>query len=60
MSNHILSRVFTTTRPLELEYRQVSLRREDGTTIETSARIDAADKLSLVTDLAVFADAIWQ
>jgi len=60
MSSHILSKVFTTTRPLELEYRKISLPREVGSTFETSARIDETDKLSLVRDLAVFADAIWQ
>ncbi len=60
MSSHILSKVFTTTRPLELEYRKVSFLWEVGSAFETSAPIDKTDKLSLVTDLAVFADAIWQ
>jgi hypothetical protein len=39
MSNDILSKAFTTTRRLELEYRKISLFREPVLVFETSTRI---------------------
>jgi hypothetical protein len=39
MSNDILSKVFSTTRRLELEYRKISLFREPVLVFETSTRI---------------------
>ena len=59
MSSDILSKLFTTTRALELEYRKVSLLRETGVEFKT-ARIEETDEPSLITELATFADAIWQ
>ena len=39
MSNDVLSKVFSTTRRLELEYRKISLFREPVPVFETSTRI---------------------
>ena len=59
MSNDILSKAFTTTRVLELEYRRLFILRDDGGEIELSTRIEDADDRPLVAELACFADAIW-
>jgi len=59
MSSDILSKVFTTTRALELEYRKLSILRESGSEIELSTRIEEAEDRPLIADLACFADAIW-
>ncbi len=59
MSSDILSKAFTTTRALELEYRKLSILRETGSEIEQSARIEEADNRPLIAELACFADAIW-
>ena len=40
MSKDTLSKAFTTTRALELEYRKLTMLRESGSEIELSARID--------------------
>jgi hypothetical protein len=60
MSRDILSRLFTTTRALELEYRKVSLAQEHEAELSASAQIKNSGELSPVTELAIFADAIWQ
>ena len=59
MSSDILSKAFTTTRPLELEYRMLSTLRESGSEIELSTRIEEAGNRPLIAELACFADAIW-
>jgi len=59
MSRDILSKVFTTTQALELEYRKLSLLRESGSDFELSARIDETSNQPLIAELAGFADAIW-
>ncbi len=43
MSSDILSKAFTTTRALELEYRKISFFGEPGLVIELSTRIDETD-----------------
>ncbi len=60
MTNDILSKAFTTTRVLELEYMKLSLLRESGAEFETSTRIEKAGKRPLIAELACFADATWQ
>ena len=59
MSSDILSKAFTTTRALELEYRRLSILRENGSEIEPSTRIEEAGDRPLIAELACFADAIW-
>jgi len=59
MSSDILSRAFTTTRALELEYRRLSILRESGSEIELSTRIEETGDGPLIAELACFADAIW-
>lgn len=59
MSSAILSRLFATTRALELEYRRVSLLQENGTEFKTSAQIEETGEQSPITELTSFADAIW-
>ena len=60
MSSDILSKAFTTTRALELEYRKLSILRESGSgRIELSTRIEEAGDRPLIAELACFADAIW-
>jgi hypothetical protein len=59
MSTDILSRAFTTTRALELEYRKLSILRENGSEIERSTQIEEAGNRPLIAELACFADAIW-
>jgi hypothetical protein len=59
MNSDILSKVFTTTRVLELEYRKLSLLRENGPEFERSTQIEKARKQPLIAELACFADAIW-
>jgi|KBSMisStandDraft_5_1062788.scaffolds.fasta_scaffold10715433_1 hypothetical protein len=61
MSSDILSKAFTTTRALELEYRKLSILRESGSgsEIELSTRIEEAGDRPLIAELACFADAIW-
>ena len=60
MSNDILSKVFTTTRALELEYRKLSLPRESETTFDLSRRIEEAGPRPVIAELACFADTVWQ
>jgi hypothetical protein len=60
MSGGILSKLFTTRRALELEYRKVSLLRESRVEYRMAARIDETGELSVMAELASFADAIWQ
>jgi hypothetical protein len=60
MSNDILSKVFTTTRALELEYRKLSLPRESETAFDLSTRIEEAGPRPVIAELACFADALWQ
>ncbi len=59
MSSDILSRAFTTTRALELEYRRLSILQESGSEIELSTPIEETGDRSLIAQLACFADAIW-
>ena len=59
MSRDTLSKAFTTTRALELEYRKLAILREGGSEIELSTRIDQDDNRALIAELAGFADAIW-
>ena len=59
MSSDILSRAFTTTHALELEYRRLSILRESGSEIEMSTPIEEAGDRPLIAELACFADAIW-
>jgi len=59
MSTDILSKAFTTTRRLELEYRKISLFRESGLVFELSTRIDEPGNPSIATEPAVLADAFW-
>jgi hypothetical protein len=59
MSRDILSRLFSTTRVLELEYSKVSLLQENGAEFKTSARIEETGEQSPITELTSFADAIW-
>jgi hypothetical protein len=59
MSSGILSKAFTTTRALELEYRKLSVLRESGSEIELSTRIEENGDRPLIADFACFADAIW-
>ena len=59
MSSDILSKVFTTTRALELEYCKLSILRESGSEIELSTRIEEAGDRPIIADLACFAGAIW-
>jgi hypothetical protein len=56
MSNDILSKAFTTTRRLELEYRKIPLFREPLLVFETSTRRDEASKPSIATGPTVLAD----
>jgi hypothetical protein len=48
MTSDILSKAFTTTRPLELEYRRISLFRETALIFEMSKRIDESDNPSSI------------
>ena len=59
MSNDTLSKAFTTTRALELEYRKLTILREIGSEIELSTRIEEDGNRALIAELAGFADAIW-
>jgi hypothetical protein len=59
MSSDILSKAFTTTRALELEYRKLSILRESGSEIEMLTRIEDTGDQPLIAELACFADAIW-
>jgi len=59
MSRDILSKVFTTTHALELEYRKLSLLRESGSEFEPSVRIEETTNSTLIAELACFADATW-
>ena len=59
MSSDILSKLFTTTRALELEYRKLSFLRESESEFEPSARIEETTNQPLIAELACFADAIW-
>ena len=59
MSRDILSRAFTTTRALELEYRRLSILRESGSEIELSTPIEETGDRPLIAELACFADALW-
>jgi hypothetical protein len=61
MSSDILSKAFTTTHALELEYRKLFILRESGrgSEIELSNRIEEGDDRPLSAELACFADAIW-
>jgi hypothetical protein len=54
MSNDILSKAFTTTRRLELEYRKISLFRKSELDFETSRRIDETDTPSSIAVLAKY------
>jgi hypothetical protein len=56
MSNDILSKAFTTTRSLELEYRKISLFREPVLVFETSTRIDETDNPAIAIESAVLSD----
>jgi hypothetical protein len=58
MSSDILSNAFTTTRPLELEYRKVSLFREHGLVFEMSTRIGETKIPSIATEPVVLTDAL--
>ena len=60
MSSDILSKVFTTTRALELEYRKLSLPRESEPAFELSTPIEESGSQPVIAELACFADAIWQ
>ena len=57
MSTDILSKAFTTTRPLELEYRKISLFRESLLVFEVSTRIDETDTPSIATEPVALTDA---
>lgn len=59
MSSDILSKAFTTTRALELEYRKLSVLRESGSEVELSPGIEEDVDRPLIAELACFADAIW-
>ncbi|HYM05237.1 MAG TPA: hypothetical protein VEU11_01635 [Terriglobales bacterium] len=59
MSSDILSKAFTTTRALELEYRKLSVLRESGSEVELSPVIEEDGDRPLIAELACFADAIW-
>jgi hypothetical protein len=59
MSNDTLSKAFTTTRALELEYRKLTILREIGSETELSTRIEEDGNRALIAELAGFADAIW-
>ena len=59
MSSDTLSKAFTTTRALELEYRKLTMLREIGSEIELSTRIEEDGNRALIAELSVFADAIW-
>jgi hypothetical protein len=60
MSTDILSKAFTTTRALELEYRKLSLLRESGPDFELATQVEENGKRPFIAELACFADAIWQ
>lgn len=59
MSSDILSKAFTTTRALELEYRKLFVLRQSGSEVEPYAGIEEDGDRPLIDDLACFADAIW-
>jgi hypothetical protein len=61
MSSDILSKAFTTTHALELEYRKLFILRESGrgSEIELSNRIEEGGDRPLSAELACFTDAIW-
>ena len=59
MSSDILSKAFTTTRALELEYRKLFTPGESGNEIEMSTGTEEAGNRPLIAELACFADAIW-
>lgn len=56
MSRDILSKAFTTTRRLELEYRKISLFREPVLVFETSTGVDETDNPSIATEPTALAD----
>ena len=60
MTNDILSKVFTTTRALELEYMKLSLLRESGAEFEPATQFEETGKRPLIAELACCADATWQ
>ncbi len=60
MTNDIISKAFTTTRALELEYMKVFLLRETGAESEAAMQFEETGKKPLVAQLACFADAAWQ
>jgi hypothetical protein len=57
----MLSKAFTTTRALELEYRRLTLLRESGAEVESFiTRMVEGEQQPLIAELAFFAGAIWQ
>jgi hypothetical protein len=59
MKNDTISRALTTTRALELEYRQPCFMQECGTGSEPSMLLEGIGERPLIDELAGFASAIW-
>lgn len=59
MKNDTISRALTTTRTLELEYRQPSLLQETGAEFELPMLMEEIGDRPLIDELAGFANAIW-
>ena len=60
MKNGIISRALTTTRTLELEYREPSFSLECGAGFEPSTLVEGTgERRPLLDELAGFATAIW-
>jgi hypothetical protein len=60
MNGDIISKAFTTTHALELEYRKLCLLRENESEFEPSTRTEEIGKRPLVAELACFVDVTWQ
>jgi hypothetical protein len=59
MKNGIISRALTTSRTLELEYREPSFWLDCGAGIEPSTPVKGTGERPLLDELAGFATAIW-
>ena len=59
MKNDTISRALTTTRALELEYRQPSGSHQAEIGSEPSMLMEEIGDRPLIDELAVFANAIW-
>jgi hypothetical protein len=59
MKNGMISRALTTTRTLELEYREPSFSLECGIGVEPPTPVEGMGERPLLDELAGFATAIW-